>query len=296
MGRKPRLARSEKSTEVNMKRTALSLIVPVIVLLVCGSTGGQTMKTEKGNLSSTTDLPEAAWQKLGQKKIYFGHQSVGDNIMDGVSRLMESNSHIKLKIVETNDPTAFKEPVFAHSSIGKNDDPDSKIMAFRNYMEKGIGNKADIAFFKFCFWDIRNHVDIQGVFKRYRETLSELRNQYPKTRFIHVTVPLMHFSTGMRDRLRRTVGATVENDLDNVKRNELNKLILEEYSGKEPVFDIATIQSILPDGTRTVASLGGKNYFYLASEYTNDGGHLNEQGRKVVAEQLLITLARIIEK
>ena len=279
-----------------MKRMALPLMVPVIVLLVCGSTGGQTMKTEKGNFPSTRDLPEAAWQRLAQKKIYFGHQSVGDNIMDGVSRLMESNSKIKLKIVETNDAAAFKEPVFAHSSVGKNDDPDSKIMAFRNYMEKGIGNKADIAFFKFCFWDIRNHVDIQGVFKSYRETLSELRNQYPKTRFIHVTVPLMHFSTGMGDRLRRIVGATVENDLDNVKRNELNKLILEEYSGKEPVFDIATIQSTLPNGTRTVASLEGKKYSYLASEYTNDGGHLNEQGRKVVAEQLLITLVRIIEK
>ena len=293
MGRKPRLARPEKSTEVKMKRIALPLIVPAIVLLVCGSTEGQTMKTEKGHFPLTRDLPEAAWQRLAQKKIYFGHQSVGNNIMDGVSRLMESNSNIKLKIVETNDPAAFKEPVFAHSSVGKNDDPDSKIMAFRNYVDNGIGNKADIAFFKFCFWDIRNHVDIQGVFKRYRETLSELRNQYPKTRFIHVTVPLMHFSTGMRDRLKRTVGATVENDLDNVKRNELNKLVLEEYSGKEPVFDIATIQSTLPDGGRTVASLGGKNYSYLASEYTDDGGHLNEKGRKVVAQQLIIFLSNL---
>ena len=34
----------------------------------------------------------------------------------------------------------------------------------------------------------------------------------------------------------------------------------------------------------------GKTYYSLISEYTRDGGHLNERGRKIVAEQLLIFL------
>ena len=82
-------------------------------------------------------------------------------------------------------------------------------------------------------------------------------------------------------------------DLDNIKRNELNRLIVQEYGGKEPLFDIALIESTLPDGRRTIFSADGKDYYYLSDEYTNDGGHLNEQAQKYVAEQLLITMSRL---
>jgi len=36
---------------------------------------------------------------------------------------------------------------------------------------------------------------------------------------------------------------------------------------------------------------GNQIYFTLIPEYTDDGGHLNTLGRKIVAEQLLIFLA-----
>ena len=38
---------------------------------------------------------------------------------------------------------------------------------------------------------------------------------------------------------------------------------------------------------------GLKIYYSMAPEYTTDGGHLNETGRKRVAEQLLIFLANL---
>ena len=37
----------------------------------------------------------------------------------------------------------------------------------------------------------------------------------------------------------------------------------------------------------------GRTYYALAPLYTNDGGHLNETGRKVVAEKLLYFLASL---
>lgn len=84
-------------------------------------------------------------------------------------------------------------------------------------------------------------------------------------------------------------------DIDNIKRNELNELIRQEYAGKEPLFDIAAIESTLPDGSRAFFSDHGKVYDYLSPDYSSDGGHLNPEGRRRVAEQLLITLARLDE-
>lgn len=103
---------------------------------------------KRGELQSMSKIAEPAWQKLSQKKIYFAHQSVGYNIIDGISKIIQSNRSIKLNIVKTTDPAAFDQPIFAHSDVGKNDDTDSKIRAFGEYIQKGVGDKADIAFFK----------------------------------------------------------------------------------------------------------------------------------------------------
>jgi hypothetical protein len=253
--------------------------------------GGRGAMAENGEPQKIENIPAAVWRTLSTKKIYFGHQSVGDNIMDGVVKLMKSSGPIQLNIVRTDDPDAFRRPVFAHSYVGKNSDTNSKIAAFRDAMQKGIGNRADIAFFKFCFWDIRSRTDVKAVFDAYKAALSELKSKYPKTTFVHFTVPLMERPNGMKDKILRAFNMQNETDLDNIKRNELNELIRNEYGGKEPVFDIALFESTLPDGKRTSFSNGGKVYYYLARNYTNDGGHLNEEGRKRVAEQFLIFLA-----
>lgn len=271
------------------------LIYSVLLFFINGCYGGKTMD-EKSKRPSLSEIPKSSWQKLSKKRIYFGHQSVGDNILYGIEKILKANNDINLNIMKTTDPEKFDKPVFAHSSIGKNDYPESKIEAFNEYIQKGIGNKTDIAFFKFCFWDIKRQTDIKKVFNDYKETISALKLQYPKTKFIHFTVPLMFYPTGIKTKIKRALNMTVEDDIDNIRRNELNELILKEYNGKEPVFDIAMVESTLPDGSRAVFLNNGGNYYYLAAEYTNDGGHLNEEAKKIVAEQLLIFLAKLSEK
>lgn len=268
-----------------------------IILLFIISCGEGTMKTEKVKLPSINETPESAWQRLSQKKIYFAHQSVGNNIIDGINKIMKDNNAVKINIVETENIKILNKPVLAHySNIGTNGDPDSKIKAFKDNIHEGIGNKVDIASLKFCFWDIRRQTDIKKVFNDYKETVSALKMQYPKTKFIHFTVPLMSYPNGIKTKIKRALNMIIEADIDNIKRNELNELILKEYSGKEPVFDIAMVESTLPDGSRAVFTNSGKNYYYLAAEYTNDGGHLNEEAKKIVAEQLLILLAKLSEE
>ncbi len=70
-------------------------------------------------------------------------------------------------------------------------------------------------------------------------------------------------------------------------------MLIKQYEGKEPIFDIAKIESTFPDGTRSSFTKDGKTYYSMVPEYTYDGGHLNETGRKKVAEQLLILLAQL---
>ena len=60
---------------------------------------------------------------------------------------------------------------------------------------------------------------------------------------------------------------------------------------KKPLFDLAAIESTAPDGTRASFVRDGKTYYQMVSDYTHDGGHLNELGQKRVAEQLLVFLA-----
>ena len=104
------------------------------------------MPEEKVSFPSIKDVPVENWEKLSQKKIYFGHQSVGNNIMDGVKDLMTEYPQINLKIVETSDQADFKLGIFAHSKVGKNMDPISKISGFESYMKNGLGGRADKAF------------------------------------------------------------------------------------------------------------------------------------------------------
>ena len=50
-----------------------------------------------------------------------------------------------MNIVETSGPADFKAGIFAHSRVGKNTDPKSKVNEFVKFVENGIGGKADIA-------------------------------------------------------------------------------------------------------------------------------------------------------
>ena len=258
--------------------------------------GGGAVKGETVSFPTLKEVPAETWKALGAKKMYFGHQSVGDNIIQGMLSIKKANPFTKLEIISINAPEKLSRPGFYHSSIGKNDDPLSKVQAFKNYVENGIGNSADIAFFKFCFWDIREKVDVGHMFDEYRATLSALKSRYPRTTFAHVTVPLMSSPDGVKERVKRSLGIPVEFDSDNILRSTINELILKEYLGKEPLFDIALVESTLPNGTRSVFAKNGKTYYSLASEYTRDGGHLNEEGQRRVAEQFLIFLARLAAK
>lgn len=247
-------------------------------------------------LTTVTDITDPTWKKLSEKRIYFGHMSVGFNIVEGLKDIMKENPRIDLQIVETSDPTMFEKPIFAHSRNGKNHDPKSKVDNFVFSIDHGIGNKADFAFFKFCFVDITATTDVKEVFTYYREKMKELKDEYPKTIFIHVTVPLTTVQRGSKAFIKKIIGRPIDGYADNGKRNEFNDLLRKEYEGKAPIFDLAKLESVKLDGGYVTFTKDGKSVFAMNPEFTSDGGHLNETGRKIIARSLLILLARLIEQ
>lgn len=287
--------------EVKMHIKTFIIVIAVVFLgAIFLSCSGGNMSEEKVTLPSINDISLQKWQKLAQKKIYFGHQSVGFNIMDGIKDVMKEHPEIKLNIIETNDYADLNTGIFAHSAIGENMDPESKLRDFSSLIENGMGNKADIAFFKYCFIDILPRTDIQKVFHEYKETMSKLEKNYPATTFIHVTVPLTSNLVGTKAWIRKTkdfvkkiIGRPVYRNFDNDRRNQINRIIRQQYDGKEPVFDLAKIESTFPNGTRSSYTKGGITFYSMVQDYTYDGGHLNEAGRIKIAEQLLIFLANM---
>jgi hypothetical protein len=283
-----------KKTHIVIIAVSAALIISIetmSILKIRARIGSNSIK-----LPSIDDFPKECWGKLAGKKIFFGHQSVGFNIVDGITDIISMRDDIKLNIVESRDCSVFSRPVFAHSQVGRNMDPVSKIKSFVDIMDAGVGEKADIAFFKLCYIDITRDSDPQEIFNLYSNALEELKERYPKTKFLHVTVPLCSTPRGIERNLKQSIKLLIGKPGaldDNIKREHYNELLRSAYSGTEPLFDLALIETVNPDGYRCYAVKGEEKVHVMVPEYTEDGGHLNSQGKKKIAEQLLISLAEM---
>lgn len=280
------------------------LFIGVVFLLTSGCSGDDMDINQHSNeqIKTISQIPKEKWDNLSQKKIFFGHQSVGNNIILGINEIKSNNGQIQLNVVETRDIADFEKAIFAHySNIGGNDYPLSKVEDFVQLISDGLGDKTDIAFLKFCFVDIESGTDIENVFKKYRESIGELKSRYPDMTIVHFTVPLLRKEqTGIVKNIKNFIKGFMGKKKDNffsnshnAVRNEYNKLLVSHYGEKEPIFDIARLESTDPAGKRDMFSYDGNEYYALVPDYTDDGGHLNEKGRKYIAEQLLIFLANL---
>ncbi len=236
------------------------------------------------------------WALVARTRIFFGHQSVGQNIVDGILELKQELNDTSLFVDELTGERQFPEFYFVHKKIGQNKDPESKCRAFREIIEQQLSkNNLQIAFFKFCYVDITKDDDPQQIFDEYRKTIEYLKERFPQIRFVHVTVPLVAKARGKKAWLKRKLGILDKRELGNIKRFQFNQL-LKKHFANDPIFDLAGLESTHADGSRATFKKDGKTYYYLADEYTTDGGHLNRTGRKRVASALIKFLADVISR
>ena len=234
-------------------------------------------------------------ENLEKSRVYFAHQSVGYNILDGVSDVL-SGFDKTLNIVETSDVSESGSYFLAHSRVGENTKPETKIREFSDNLNSGLGESVDIALLKLCYVDITPDTDVDSLFTNYKKTMDNLEKLFPDTLFVHSTVPLMSQQTGLKPFIKKIIGRQVWGYEDNLRRQEYNELLRNEYESEGTLFDIAKIESTKPDGSRNVHSLDGKEYFSMVPEYTSDGGHLNEKGSALVAGNLIKFLSELKTK
>lgn len=223
-------------------------------------------------------------------RVYFGHQSVGANVIAGLEDLQHGLERPVLRVAQAGVLEAPDDGgVFLHSAIGRNEHPDSKCEDFRRVLEQ-LHGRLDAALFKFCYVDFSDTSDAAAIFAGYARTMDELRRRYPDIVFVHVTAPLRTIDRGPGVWLREALGRRNRAKHANARRHEFNELVRARHAG-EPVFDLAAIESTRPDGGRETFRLDGRTCEALVPAYTGDGGHLNGTGRVLAAAGLVRTLA-----
>lgn len=264
---------------------ALQIAVACSFFVGCRGENMDEMRNIRTQLDS---IPKAGWEALAGKKIFFGHQSVGLNIIDGIRDLMAGYSTIRLDIRETSNLIDLLKPVFAHSLIGRNTDAKSKIDHFRKILDGGIGEVADIAMLKFCYVDIDRNTDVESLFEYYDETVTTIKEKYPTLKLITVTVPLTNKPRGFKPLIKKILGQYSALQDDNIKRNIFNNKLRAKYG--RSIYDLADIEASLPKGRKAGFKKNGAFIALLNPAFTNDGGHLNRIGKQVVATDLLLFL------
>lgn len=263
-----------------------------------GSNPGEGMlRADDVDLSALDRVSDQTWTRLANMRIYFGHQSVGWNMLAGIEDIQKRRPVVRLNIVESRDKPTAEIPgaggAFVHSSIGRNQHPIEKIDDFTKMLSEGAGVGADVALVKLCYVDIDENRDVDALFKHYDETLSRLQREHPNTVIVRVTSPLTTVERGPKARIKSLLGRSLDGHGENANRERFNALVRSSASAKSPLFDLAKIESTLPDGSTAMYKFAGMPVPCLAEQYTHDGGHLNDAGRMIAARELLLLLAGI---
>lgn len=285
--RAPRPVPADTQRNVSGIRRA-SRIAALAAVAAFAACGGAAMHEQPGTAVPQHDfatVTPAQWQTLASRTIYFGHQSVGNNLVDGVQKILADHPEIPLRVVEAQALQRGAPPGLYHARIGQNGGPQSKLDAFTAIADSGL---PAVGMLKYCYVDVTATSNADSLFTAYRQRMEQLRQRHPGLVIVHMTMPLT-LNESRKDWLKSKIrGRTTERDL-NAIRFRYNELLRRTYAGKEPIFDLARLESTRVDGSRVTS--GGVES--LAREYTDDGGHLNTTARRTAAEALLALLANL---
>ena len=229
--------------------------------------------------------------KIAQLRIFFGHQSVGANLLDGVIQLARK-SGVSIRINEVTTASGVEPATLGHTFVAKNGFPLQKLKNFNQAMGQSHSG-LDIAFVKFCYVDISSNTDVKTLFSNYRATIKDLQARNPATTFIHITAPLTIVQGGLKGKLKRLLGRAPYGVIENIRREEYNTYLRKTYQNSEPIFDLARIESTAPDRTTVTTEWQNLTVPAMSPIYTDDGEHLNTVGKLLAARELISVLASI---
>jgi hypothetical protein len=243
-----------------------------------------------GARASDDTLLRAELLAVARLSIFFGHQSVGMNLLDGVSRIA-AREGIQLQFKDVTASPAVARGTLSHAFVPENGNPEMKLRSFSGHLAALSATPPDVALVKFCYVDFDAGTDAAVLFARYRETLADLRVRNPGVTFVHVTAPLTTVQGGFKAFLKRLTGGIPYGVAENARRDDFNQLLRQAYQGREPIFDLAAAESTRADGSRETVDWKGRPVPALVADLASDDGHLNEAGQERAARAFLAALA-----
>ena len=221
-------------------------------------------------------------EAMSRARIFFAHQSVGEDILEGLAQLSRNEGIDPVPVLELSPGAPIPEATLGHASVGRNTDPGSKLRAFAAHLRALATNPPDIALMKFCYVDFNPSSDGETLFREYTQTLDALAEALPSVRFLHTTVPLKARWLTPKERIKLLLGKSLWEDETNAVRERFNQLVRQRYSAKQ-IVDIARIESTFPDGSPCSTRVNGAAAPSMVPGYSRDGGHLNASGQRRVA-------------
>ncbi len=212
-------------------------------------------------------LAPADLEALRTKKVFFGHQSVGQNLVDGARAIGFPFSRVE-------DGAAFSTASWGDAKIDKNGDPQRKVTSFRMLVgEKGIGAKVDVAAMKLCWIDFESGTDLPALLGKYDEAVQALRAANPKLQILHITPPL-----------------TTSDPSLNERRWKFGRAMIDKYRTDGLVLDLAEIIATTDDGG-LCEKRGAPR---LCDGWSSDEGHLNDAGSQRAAKAFVVAVKRLV--
>jgi hypothetical protein len=234
----------------------------------------------------------AQLETLAGKRVFFAHQSVGGNIVEGLQAIAQQNG-VALQIRDVGRDNVVPNQTFGHVFVGENGKPLVKIQEYGARLAQQ-STLPDVAAFKLCFLDFRADTDPKAVFARYQSEVNTLHTRYPGLKLVHVTTPLTTIESGPKAWAKRLLGKKPWGLIENQKREQYNELLRAAYGGREPLFDLARVESTAPDGSRTLTQSDGVQTPALTASYASDGSHLNAEGEQLAARAFVGVLAQTL--
>ena len=225
-------------------------------------------------------LTKADVEAAARQRVLFAHQSVGANILDGVRKLADENN-VKLTITESRSDQG-KTPAIFQFMVGRNGDPLGKIKDFVS--TSSSFPDIDVAMVKICYVDLNKNSDATAVAKTYADAIKTLQRAHPSTRFIAITSPLTAVPSGAKAWVKSLIKGSSPELADNEKRKEFNDYLRKEFD-KDHIFDLAALEA-----EKAVAD-DGKEIEVMRPSLTDDGGHLNAAGQRLVGAAFIKLLA-----
>jgi hypothetical protein len=260
----------------------MRLAILLLCLGLCAACGASAPSaTEAKYLERATmvdDTLKADLETLRGAKVFFGHQSVGVNILDGLATLSR----------EAGIPVQIGE-----AGVGANQHPLSKFDDFARHAESVPPGSLQLMLVKLCFADFEPNTDVAPMIEAYRSAVERVRKAQPGVRIVHITPPLFATPSGLKTRIKRMLGKALWEEQANAKSAAFREQLLAAFPG-EPTFDLAALESLRPDGTREQCEVDGKKVAMLWPGFASDSGHLNEIGKRVVAKAFAHALAEAL--